>query len=188
MYKIIILTLFTDIGNIIFQLLLFIDSLQRDHFYIIVHRTWKIVILFCLVRKRRNCSYVGWSPDGSTNPPTDQVMNQYRLCLPLIRPQPPSILSLLALPDMPPGTDCPYPIRIWAFFEMIRPYHAVIRIWGKLLKNNLWICVAKPNSFIVTQLAFSAKFPKNGRFCFGEARLTYSVRVVGLIWLSRHLK
>ena len=78
MYKIILLTLFTDIGNIIFQLLLFIDSLQRDYFYIILHRTWKIVILFCLVRKRRNCSYVGWSPDGSTNPPTDQVMNQYR--------------------------------------------------------------------------------------------------------------
>ena len=31
-------------------------------------------------------------------------------------------------PDMPPGTDCPYPIRILAFFEMIRPYHVVIRI------------------------------------------------------------
>ena len=29
---------------------------------------------------------------------------------------------------MPPGTDCPYPIRILAFFEMIRPYHFVIRI------------------------------------------------------------
>ena len=26
---------------------------------------------------------------------------------------------------MPPGTDCPYPIRILAFFEMIRPYHVV---------------------------------------------------------------
>ena len=32
------------------------------------------------------------------------------------------------LTDMPPGTDCPYPIRILAFFEMIRPYHLVIRI------------------------------------------------------------
>ena len=31
-------------------------------------------------------------------------------------------------PDMPPGTDCPYAIRILAFFEMIRPYHVVIRI------------------------------------------------------------
>ena len=30
--------------------------------------------------------------------------------------------------DMPPGTDCPYPIRILAFFEMIRPHHLVIRI------------------------------------------------------------
>ena len=39
--------------------------------------------------------------------------------------------------DMPPGTDCPYPIRIFAFFEMIRPYHVMIRILGKLLKNNL---------------------------------------------------
>ena len=38
---------------------------------------------------------------------------------------------------MPPGTDCPYPIRILAFFEMIRPYHVVIRISGKLLENNL---------------------------------------------------
>ena len=34
----------------------------------------------------------------------------------------------LRLSDMPPGTDCPYPIRILAFFEMIRPYHLVIRI------------------------------------------------------------
>ena len=34
----------------------------------------------------------------------------------------------VAWADMPPGTDCPYPIRIWVFFEMIRPYHAVIRI------------------------------------------------------------
>ena len=31
-------------------------------------------------------------------------------------------------PDMPTGTDCPYPIRILAFFEMIRPYHVMIRI------------------------------------------------------------
>ena len=30
--------------------------------------------------------------------------------------------------DMPPGTDCPYPIRILAFFKMIRPHHVVIRI------------------------------------------------------------
>ena len=30
--------------------------------------------------------------------------------------------------DMPPGTDCPYPIRIFAVFEMIRLYHVVIRI------------------------------------------------------------
>ena len=30
--------------------------------------------------------------------------------------------------DMPPGTDCPYPIRMLACFEMIRPYHVVIRI------------------------------------------------------------
>ena len=91
-------------------------------------------------------------------------------------------------PDMPPGTDCPYPIRIWAFFEMIRPYHAVIRIWGKLLKNNLWICVAKPNSFIVTQLAFSAKFPKKTGDFASVKHDWPSIRVVGLIWLSRKVK
>ena len=34
--------------------------------------------------------------------------------------------EFIAIPDMPPGTDCPYPIRILAFFEMIRPYHVVI--------------------------------------------------------------
>ena len=33
---------------------------------------------------------------------------------------------------MPHGTDCPYPIRILAFFEMIRPYHVGIRISGNL--------------------------------------------------------
>ena len=33
-----------------------------------------------------------------------------------------------ACADMPHGTDCPYPIRILAFFEMIRPYHVGIRI------------------------------------------------------------
>ena len=55
---------------------------------------------------------------------------------------------------MPPGTDCPYQIRIFAFFEMIRPYHIVIRIWGKLMKNNLLIYVAKQNSFIVDTTSF----------------------------------
>ena len=30
-------------------------------------------------------------------------------------------------PDMPPGTDCPYPIRILAFFEMIRPCDTDLR-------------------------------------------------------------
>ena len=36
--------------------------------------------------------------------------------------------SKLHMTDMPPGTDCPYPIRILTFFEMIRPYHVVIQI------------------------------------------------------------
>ena len=49
--------------------------------------------------------------------------------------------------DMPPGTDCPYPIRILAFFEMIRPYHVVIRSSGKLLKE-------KQISFIVDTTSF----------------------------------
>ena len=41
--------------------------------------------------------------------------------------------------DMPHGTDRPYPIRILAFFEMIRPYHVVIRISG-----NLWEEIVSP--------------------------------------------
>ena len=32
--------------------------------------------------------------------------------------------------DMPHDTDCPYPIQICAFFEMIRPYKILIRIGG----------------------------------------------------------
>ena len=36
--------------------------------------------------------------------------------------------STITISDMPPGTDCPYPIRIFAVFAMIRPYHVVIRI------------------------------------------------------------
>ena len=38
--------------------------------------------------------------------------------------------------DMPHGTDCPYPIRMLAFFEMIRPYHVGIRISGNLQERN----------------------------------------------------
>ena len=45
--------------------------------------------------------------------PKERFYSEYTLCM---------------LTDMPPGTDCPYPIRILAFFEMIRPYHVVIRI------------------------------------------------------------
>ena len=48
-----------------------------------------------------------------------------------------------ACADMPHGTDRPYPIRILAFFEMIRPYHAGIRISGNLRGNNCKACVAK---------------------------------------------
>ena len=47
---------------------------------------------------------------------------------------------------MPLDTDCPYPIRIWAFFEMIWPYKILIRIGGKLWKIFLGViigCVAK---------------------------------------------
>ena len=42
--------------------------------------------------------------------------------------------------DMPHGTDRPYPIRILAFFEMIRPYHVVIRISGNLWVENSKSC------------------------------------------------
>ena len=55
-------------------------------------------------------------------------------------------------------------VRIqYGFWSFLRWYN-VIRIWGKLLKNNLWICVAKKKVLSSTQLSFSAKFPKNGRF------------------------
>ena len=42
--------------------------------------------------------------------------------------------------DMPHGTDRPYPIRILAFFEMIRPYQVVIRISGNLWGKNCKSC------------------------------------------------
>ena len=47
---------------------------------------------------------------------------------------------LLVFADMPHGTDRPYPIRIFAFFEMIRPYHVVIRISGNLWVDNSKSC------------------------------------------------
>ena len=34
---------------------------------------------------------------------------------------------------MPHDTDCPHPIRIWAFFEMIRPYHRPRQMSGKYM-------------------------------------------------------
>ena len=40
------------------------------------------------------------------------------------------LVQCVWVPDMPHGTDRPYPIRILAFFEMIRPYHVGIRISG----------------------------------------------------------
>ena len=49
--------------------------------------------------------------------------------------------------DMPPDTDCPYPIRILAFFEMIRPYHVVIRISGKLLKKQFMNMCSETKQF-----------------------------------------
>ena len=73
---------------------------------------------------------------------------------------------------MPPGTDCPYSIRIFAVFEMIRPYHVVIRIWGKLLKNKLLSMCSETTVLSSTQLAFSAKFPENGRFRLPRTLLT----------------
>ena len=33
---------------------------------------------------------------------------------------------------MPPGTDCPYPIRILVFFEMIRPYHIHVNLTSQM--------------------------------------------------------
>ena len=57
---------------------------------------------------------------------------------------------------MPPGTDCPYPIRILAFFDT-----DLRQITEKHFMN---MCSEIKQFYRRTQLAFSAKFPKNGRF------------------------
>ena len=49
------------------------------------------------------------------------------------------LTSVVKSADMPHGTDRPYPIRMLAFFEMIRPYQVVIRISG-----NLWRKIVSP--------------------------------------------
>ena len=69
----------------------------------------------------------------------------------------------ILLTDMPHGTDCPYPIRILAFFGMIRPYHVGIRIsgnlWGKHCKA--FLC-SKTKVLSSTQLHFPRlNFPTN---------------------------
>ena len=56
--------------------------------------------------------------------------------------------------DMPHGTDCPYPIRILAFFEMIRPYHVGIRISGNLRENIVRPVCSKTKVLSSTQLQF----------------------------------
>ena len=67
-------------------------------------------------------------------------------------------------PDMPPGTDCPYPIRILAFLR----WYGRITLWygfeAKYWKTIDELCVAKQNSFIVDTTSFLRKFKKNGRF------------------------
>ena len=55
--------------------------------------------------------------------------------------------------DMPHGTDCPYPIRILAFFEMIRLYHDAFQAtYGGEIG-------AKRNFVIDTTTFPPAKFP-----------------------------
>ena len=84
---------------------------------------------------------------------------------------------------MPPGTDCPYPIRILAFFEMIRPYHVVIRIWGKLLKNHFWICVSDTKQFYRRHnYLFPLNFQK-GDFVSGST-INLAPILVMCCWLS----
>ena len=59
--------------------------------------------------------------------------------------------------DMPHGTDRPYPIRMLALFEMIRPYHVGIRISGNSRGKLYGLCVS---SFVIDTTTFSpAKFP-----------------------------
>ena len=76
--------------------------------------------------------------------------------------------------DMPPGTDCPYPIRILAFFEMIRPYHVVIRIFlGKLLeKQFINMCSETKQFYRRHNYPFPLNFRKTGDFDYRGARLT----------------
>ena len=52
-----------------------------------------------------------------------------------------SLSDCMSSADMPHGTDRPYPIRILAFFGMIRPYHVGIRISGNLREENCKACV-----------------------------------------------
>ena len=62
--------------------------------------------------------------------------------------------------DMPHGTDCPYPIRILAFFEMIRPYHVGIWISGNSRGKHCKACVEQNESFVIDTTTFPpAKFP-----------------------------
>ena len=46
-------------------------------------------------------------------------------------------LMIPMVSDMPPGTDCPYPIWILAFFEMIQPYRVVYTDLRQITENKL---------------------------------------------------
>ena len=67
----------------------------------------------------------------------------------------PREFALFTLAEMPHGTDRPYPIRMLAFFEMIRPYQVVIRIsgnlWGKIVSP---VVCSKTKVLSSTQLYF----------------------------------
>ena len=71
-------------------------------------------------------------------------------------------LKLQDVSDMPHGTDCPYPIRILDFFEMIRPYHVGIRISGNLRENIVRPVCSKTKVLSSTQLHLPRlNFPTN---------------------------
>ena len=59
--------------------------------------------------------------------------------------------------DMPHGRDCPYPIWILAFFEMIRPYHVGIRISGNLEEKIVRVIQVLRNADGVGGVKFSGK-------------------------------
>ena len=90
-----------------------------------------------------------------------------------------------SVPDMPPGTDCPYPIRILAFFEMIRRITLWYGFEATYWKTIYELRIVKQNSFIVET---SSPFRKISEKREISSPVEHDWSGVGLIRLSRHVK